>query len=122
MREGAVAKIAEAFADDEVGEAVAARERSKGATPGPDSVTDIRDVIGNGHAGQARTPLKRAPRGRLRASLYAGDALADGDGCQVRAARESSLSQVGDAVRDGDAGHVSEACQVSLLAQVIDKG
>src|SRR5436190_12038150 len=110
MGEGAVAEIGEAFADDEVGETVAARERSKGATPGPDSVTDIRDVIGNGHAGQTRTPLKRAPRGRLRASLYTGDALADGDGCKVWAARESSLSKVGDAIRDGNAGHVTQAC------------
>src|SRR5436309_3503123 len=83
------AKIGEAFADDEVGEVVAGRKRSKWATPGWDSVTDIRDVIGNRHAGQARTPLKRAPRRRLQASPYTGDAFADGDGCKVRAARES---------------------------------
>jgi len=28
----------------------------------------------------------------------------------------------GDAIRDGDAGHVTQACQVTLVAQVINKG
>jgi len=49
---GAVAKIGETFADDYIGEAGAASERSKGPTPGPDSIADIGDVIGDGNPSQ----------------------------------------------------------------------
>src|SRR5262249_13395966 len=116
--EGAVAKIGQTFADDDVGEAGAASERAKRPTPGPDSIADIGDVIRDRDPSQAGAPLKSPPRLRQRASLYRGDALADANVGKVWAAGESPLSEVGDGVRDGDAGHVTQAGHAALASRV----
>jgi len=98
-------KICEAFAYDEVGDAVAARTR-QGATP----VFRLRRTLfvtyRNGQRAIA-TPRNGAPR-RLRAShlYWLGIPLADGDGCKLGHPRKPH-SELVTLCGDDDTGHVT---------------